>query len=224
VTVTSLPPACRGLSRAQVNLAVADALHTAVAGTRGKARQRARIAKLIPFLQRLVTHVPPPRGQPPIAAQPAHPLSRAVPGLIAAGTWLVTAALGLWMLARWAAGGRRRRARAGRPGRPPALNLAHLTLALAGLLAWIAYLVTSVTAVGWAACVLLPLVAGLGMALLFLRIAAAATPAASGLTASVPASDDPPRARRPPVVTLGAHIAFATATILLAFLTVIGTR
>jgi hypothetical protein len=221
VTVISLPAACRGLTRAQVNLAVADALHAAAAGVHGKARQRARIARLSPFLQRLVTSVPPPHGQPLTEVQPAHPLGRAVPGLIAAGTWLVTVTLGLWMLARRTAGGRLRRGRAGQLQRPAALNLAHLALASAGLMAWAAYLATAMTAVAWAACVLLPPTAGLGMALIFLP---PAVPAAAGTTGSVPVSDDRPRARRPPVVIMGAHIAFAMTTILLAFLTAIGTR
>jgi hypothetical protein len=229
VTVTSLPPACRGLTRAQVNLAVGSALFAAAIGAHGKARERARIAGLSHFLQRLVTTVPAPRSQPPVAAPSARPSGRGALGLIAAGTWLVTLALGLWMLARWAAGGRLRRAQAGQPQRPPALNLAHLGLASTGLLAWIAYLATGVTAVAWAACALLLPVAGLGMALVFLLAAArpadgaATVPAAPGTTPGVPAGDGTSRARRPPVLAIGAHIAFATATILLAFLTAVGT-
>lgn len=237
VTVTSLPPACRGLTRAQVNLAVSSALRAAATGAYGKARQRARIARLSRFLQRLVTAVPPARNQPPVVAPSAHPPGRAVLGLIAAGTWLVTVALGLGMLARWAAGGRLRGAWAGRRRPPPALNLAHLGLASTGLLVWIAYLATGVTALAWAACALLLPVAGLGLALVFLLFAAspvagpvaspgdssAPAPASPGTPAGVPVSQDPPQAGRPPVLAIGAHVAFATATILLAFLTAIGT-
>ena len=40
--------------------------------------------------------------------------------------------------------------------------------------------------------------------------------------ASDPALGNPSRRRRPPVVTVGAHIIFATVTILLALLTAIG--
>ena len=228
-TVTSLPPACQGLTRAQVNFAVGSALHSAAIGARGKARQRERIARASQFLQRLVTAVPKQRSQAPAPAPAAHQASRTALGLIAACTWLITVAVGLSMMARWIARGRSRRAPGGQPRRSPALNLAHLGLALTGLLAWIAYLATGVTAVAWAACALLPPVAGLGMTLVFLS-PSATTPAESaptaqaapGKTASVPARDDPPRDRRPPVLAISAHIAFATATILFAFLTAIG--
>ena len=228
-TVTSLPPACRGLTRAQVNFAVGSALHSAAIGARGKARQRARIARASHFLQRLVTAVPAQRRQPPAPVLATHQASRITLGLLAAGTWLITVALGLSMMARWIARGRPRRTPASQPRRSPALNFAHLGLALTGLLAWIAYLATGVTAVAWAASALLPPVAALGMALVFLSpattspVQSATTAQAVPRTASVLAGDDPPRARRPPILALSAHIAFAAATILLAFLTAIGT-
>jgi hypothetical protein len=114
-------------------------------------------------------------------------------------------------MARRVLRGRARRA-AGRPRRPPALNLAHLVLAGVSLLAWVVYLATAVTGVAWAAVGLLPLVAGLGMALLFLLYVAA--PAAS---------HDPAPGRRSPVLIMGAHVVFATATILFAVLAAIGT-
>jgi hypothetical protein len=69
-----------------------------------------------------------------------------------------------------------------------------------------------VTGIAWAAAGLLPLVAGLGMALLFLSYVAA--PAAA---------PDEARGRRPPVVIMGAHVVFATTTILFAVLAAIGT-
>ncbi|HEY3954213.1 MAG TPA: hypothetical protein VGM53_12620 [Streptosporangiaceae bacterium] len=53
----------------------------------------------------------------------------------------------------------------------------------------------------WAACALLLPTAGLGMTLVFLSA---------------------PRTRRPPVLVIGAHIAFAIVTILFAFLTAAG--
>src|SRR5579875_3394404 len=83
VTVTELPPACRGLTRAQVNFAVGSALHSAADGVRGRALRRARI------------------GQP----------SRAAIGLAALGTWLATAGLGVSMMLRWLLRRRGRRLR-----------------------------------------------------------------------------------------------------------------
>jgi hypothetical protein len=232
VTVTSLPPACLGLTTAQVNFAAGSALHSAASGAGGKARQRERVAKVSHFLQRLVSAVPRQRSQPPPSASAARPAGRegrTALALIAACTWLITVGLGVSMMARWIARGRRRRAAAGQPRRPPVVNLAHAGLATAGLLAWIAYLVTGVIGVAWTACALLPPVAGLGMTLVFLPSspspaegATTGQPAPDG-TAAVPAGDDPPRARRPPVPVVTAHIAFATATILFAVLTAIGT-
>jgi hypothetical protein len=228
VTVTVVPPACQGLTRAQVNFAVASALHAAAAGARGKARQRARIAQASRFLQRLVTAVPAQRREPQAPAPAARPASRTVLGLIALGTWLITVGLGLTMLARWIAGGRRRRAQAGRSRHPPALNLTHFALATAGLLTWIAYLITDVTGVAWAACALLLPVAGLGMTLVFLSPStsqAGSVTAAEAAPAGTPGAavrGDQRRARHPPVLTLSTHITFATATILFAFLTAVG--
>jgi hypothetical protein len=48
VTVTSVPPECRGLTRAQVNYAVGRAVHAMAATVRGKASQRARAHRLSP--------------------------------------------------------------------------------------------------------------------------------------------------------------------------------
>ena len=228
VTVTGVPPACQGLTRAQVNFAVASALHSAAAGARGKARQRARIAQASRFLRRLVTAVPEQRHEPQVPAPAARPASRTALGLITLCTWLITVGLGLRMMTRWITGGRPRRAPAGRARRPPALNLAHFTLATAGLLTWIAYLITDVTGVAWAACALLLPTAGLGMTLVFLSFSArpaeslTTAEAAAGETPGTAVRTDQRHARRPPVLTVSAHIAFATATILFAFLTAVG--
>ncbi|MGA8466247.1 MAG: hypothetical protein WB688_18930, partial [Trebonia sp.] len=82
------------------------------------------------------------------------------------------------------------------------LNVAHLGLAGAGLLIWIAYLATGLTGLAWTATALLTVVIGLGMTLVFFL---------------------PSQSRRPSVVVTGAHIIFATATFLFVFLTAIGT-
>ena len=71
------------------------------------------------------------------------------------------------MMVRWIARGGLRRADLGRSVLPPSVTLSHFGLAVAGLLAWIAYLATGLTGLAWAACVLLLPVAGLGMALVF---------------------------------------------------------
>jgi len=157
----------------------------------------------------------------------ARQISRTTLGLIALFTWLITVALGLWMMIRWVLRGRARYPPVGRLRRPPALDLAHLGLASASLLTWIAYLATGVTGLAWTASALLPLVAGLGMTLVFLP--PSASPADSATAQGLPAATtsdqargDSSRGRRPPVVTVGAHVIFATATILFALLTAIG--
>ena len=132
------------------------------------------------------------------------------------------------MTASWITRGRRRRGPAGQSRHPPALNLAHFALATTGLLTWIAYLISDVTGVAWAACALLLPVVGLGMTLVFLSLSASpaenvtTAQAAPGGTSGAPAQGDQRRARRPPVLTVGAHIVFATATVLFAFLTAVG--
>jgi hypothetical protein len=231
VTVTVLPPACQGLTRAQVNFAVASALHSAAPGAGGKARQRARIAEASRFLQHLVTAVPAQPQEPQAPAPAARQPGRTALGLVALCTWLITLGLGLrmgWrMITGWITGGRRRRSPAGHSRHPPALNLAHFSLASAGLLTWIGYLITDVTGVAWAACALLLPVVGLGMTLVFLSPAAGpavseTARAAPGRTPGVRVRGDQRRARRPPVLTVAAHVVFATATVLFAFLTAVG--
>ena len=227
VTVTSLPPACQGLTGAQIDFAVGSALRSAAIGARGKVRQRERIGQASHYLEHLVVSVPAQRAEPQVLATSAPRLSRTTLGLIALFTWLITVALGLWMMIRWILRGRARHAPGGRLRRPPALDLAHLGLASVSLLTWIAYLATGVIGLAWTASALLPLVAGLGMALVFLppSVRHADTAPAQALPAAMtsdPARGNPSRRRRPPVVTVGAHIIFATVTILLALLTAIG--
>lgn len=233
VTVTSVPAACQGLTRAQVNFAVGSALHVMAIGPGGKVGQRKRVAKFSPFLAHLAASVPEQRSQPPVsapAAQPARPVSRTTLGLVALVTWLITAGLGSAMTVRWIARGGLRRARAGRAKVRPTMIVAHFGLAVTGLLAWIAYLVTGLTSVAWIASGLLLPVIGLGLAMLLLSLPerslrATAIPAAQAApadAASGPAMDDPPRARHPPTLIVVAHGVFAMATILFAILAAVG--
>jgi hypothetical protein len=86
VTVTSRPAACRGLTQAQVNLAVGQALYAMTGNVHGKARRRARARELSPLLGRLVGTVPAQRGPPPVAAPAGAgpPQARHPPALIVA--------------------------------------------------------------------------------------------------------------------------------------------
>jgi hypothetical protein len=231
VTVTALPPACQGLTPAQVDAAAGTALRSAASGVRGKSQRRQRIVQASHYLAHMFVALPAPRSQPQPPTTATRWISRTTLSLLALGAWLVTVALGLSLLARRLPRDRTRRRPAARlPGlfaRLPALNRAHLGLAAASLLTWIVYLAIRTTGIAWAAVGLLPVVAGLGMALVFLpRLPGSANslavrpPLAAG---SAQAPHDSAQTRRPPVLIIGAHVIFAIATILLAALAAIGT-
>jgi hypothetical protein len=201
VVVRTVPPACRGLSRAQINFAVASAVHQIAARVPGKANERRQTARLSPYLAHLITAVHPGRPAPlPPAARVAQAGTGAL-GLLALCSWLLTVGLGSFMLARWISRRTLRQAfkvRAVGDAAPPALvNFTHFGLAVGGLLTWIAYLVTDTTLVGWIACAALLPATGFGMSLLFLG------------------------GGRRPALVVAAHITLAAATMLLALLTVV---
>jgi manganese efflux pump family protein len=195
VTVTSLPAACRGLTRAQVNLAVGQALYAMTSNVHGKAERRARVRELSPLLGRLVTTVPAQRSLPSAPAPAAGHARGPSLGLAALISWLITVGLGSWMMARWITRGGFRRARLSKAGVPPSLIFTHFGLAVAGLLAWGVYLVTGLAAAAWTGCVLLLPVAGLGMALVSLWL-----PERSLATATVTAAQAVPAGAAPGVV------------------------
>jgi hypothetical protein len=202
VTVTALPPACQGLTPTQIDSAAGTALRSAAAGAQTKSLRRARIAAASHFLEHLYVAVPAQPSEPEVSAPAAGWISRTALGLAALCAWLVTVALGLGMMSRWVLRSRARPGPGSRFRRPPVLNFAHLGLASAGLLIWIAYLATGLTGLAWTATALLTVVIGLGMTLVFFL---------------------PAQNRHPSVAATGAHIIVATATFLFVFLTAIGT-
>jgi hypothetical protein len=233
LTLTSLPAACRGLTPAQLNLAADTATATVVGALRGKRLARARKRELRPLLPPLGPIVRAQRSQP-VTAPAASPASGPPAGLVALAAWLITVGLGLTMMARWIARGGFHHPRAGRARSWPVMNLAHLGLAVAGLVTWVIYLMTGLAGLAWTACVLLMPVAGLGMSLLLLRqperatATAAVSPARAGSlpagTAAIPAGPGPEPARHPPALVIAAHVAFAVATILFTLLAAVGSR
>lgn len=197
--LTSMPTACRGLSPARLSYA-ADAAAAAVArtgGLHGKTLMRARRRDLSPLLPHLAARTAPQPGQPAAAAGS---VSGPPAGVAALAAWLVTAILGLWLMAGWLIpGGLRAGSRRWSRLR---MNLWHLGLAAAGLVSWISYLLTGLAALAWLACVLVLPVAGVGMALLFLRL---------------------PGRRTRSVLAVAAHVVFAVAAMLLTLLAAIGS-
>jgi hypothetical protein len=169
--VTSVPPPCQGLSKADVNEAVARAIHQ-VAGGRRKAVSRRLAARAGGVLGDLVTAPRPDLTPFPPSIARGSPARR--PGmdvtvaLAALASWLVAAASGGYLLAGWISHGglRRRQRRGGYRALPPAVVLSHFGLAVAGLAIWIAYLAADRLYLAWIAVGLLLPVAGLGMATL----------------------------------------------------------
>ena len=177
--VTSVPPACRGLSHEQINQAVDRAIRTVV-GPHRKVVARRLAHKEGAYLSYLVTVVPPRSAAPPAAA-PSQPSSGSPLRLAALAAWAVTAAAGAWMLAGWLARGDLRRRYTRVAGVPRAVIIGHFSLALTGLGIWIGFLATGLPALAWTAVGVILSVAGLGMATL-----------ASGLPEGHHASDGPP--------------------------------
>ncbi len=132
------PPACAGLSPAEVNMAVGRAIRE-VTGARPKAIARHLASLARPYLDHLVRAIPPaapsavaaPPGAPHAAAR-ARPAQDLPLDLAALGAWVLTASAGLYMLApwlvRWLARRRRRAADSA-----TAFTLGHFGLALTGL-------------------------------------------------------------------------------------------
>ena len=235
VTLTTLPGPCRALSRAQLNLALGRAIYE-VAGTgqhkadwrRRAATAEARLAELIKSLPQPAVH---PRPVPP--PPPAAPAGRWGTGLAALAAWLLTMGIGAFMLVPWI----RRRGlhppRAAHRRLGPVVTLGHAGAAGAGLLAWIAYLVTGWSSLGWLAVGILLAVIGLGMATLTVWTAQASRPLGLMPVGSVPPGPVPRDvAAAPPRRTRGdlriivpiVHGLAASATILLALLTVVTPR
>ncbi|HTZ91404.1 MAG TPA: hypothetical protein VMB74_03320 [Streptosporangiaceae bacterium] len=241
-TVTSVPAACAGLSREQVNAAVGRAIREVV-GPLAKAPFRRRARAESRYLADLVRSVPPARAT---AHRAAHLAAGGLPARLAAlACWILTAAAGLYLLAGWLTRTRSGRRRFRAAGIPPTVIAGHAGFGIGGLGIWIAFMATAEQALGWIAVGITFLAAGLGMATLLTGMsepqpsdaataaAGAADAAAGGLTTAVAttASTKTASARtapatasggRQPVLVIALHGALATVTILLVLLAAIG--
>jgi hypothetical protein len=206
--VRSVPPACAGLSRAEVNQAVGSAIRQAV-GPLPKAAARKRAVADGVFLAPLVRAVPPGAPQP-TAVSPSIPASATATEYAALGCWLATVGAGLYLALRML---RRRGLRnRGRGARLPAVVLAHGGVALTGLAVWIAFIASGQTWLAWTGAGLTWVIAGLGMATLI-----GGLPESSSSRPPSPAGSQ----RRPRVLVIAAHGALATATLTLVVLAAI---
>ena len=242
VTVTSVPPACTGLTHEQINLAVDRAIR-AVVGPHRKVVARRLAHEEAAYLSYLVTVVPPRAPAPPVAA-PSRPSGRLPLELAALTAWAVTVAAGIWLVAGWIARGGLRRGYARVAGVPRLVIVGHFTLALTGLGVWIAFLATGAAGLAWAAVAVVLSVAGLGMATLAGGLPEQGQPG-YGQPEPRPATAGPPGtrpagpgsastglqpARMPaigvpagkPLTVIALHGGLASATILLVVLAAIG--
>ena len=228
VPLSTVTAACRGLNRAQMNFALGRAIFE-VAGTghhKTAWRRRAvvaggRLARLIESQRR---DEGPPALPPPGAGPPPPPpgalAGRWGEGLAALAAWLLTIGSGAFMLAGWIRRGGLR-PRGGRGRLAPAVTLGHFGVASAGLLVWIAYLVTGLGGLGWLAVGVLLAAAGLGMATL--TVWSSRVPRADPGPPGPLGTGAGPRADLRIVVPI-VHGLTASATILLALLTVVSAR
>jgi manganese efflux pump family protein len=217
VTVTRVPAACRGLTRAEINQAVSRAVDTVAGGRRKVAWRRLAVAAGA-RLSRLVT-TPRPAISPVPGSMPSgsvrRPGSAGAIAVAALVSWLLTAGIGSCLLVGWIGSVGIGRPRGGQRSPPPAVVAGHFGLAATGLVVWIAYLAAGQVFLAWTAVGLLLAVAGLGMATLSVSLGdqgpAAVVPERPPAGAAQPGS-------RPPVLLIIGHGALAMATLLLALL------
>ena len=201
--VTKVPPACAGLSHAQVNIALARAVRAAV-GPRPKAAQRKAAEHESKYLADLFATIPPPRAEP-VTSSPRQPSAGQPLQFAALGAWLATATAGAYLLAGWLGAAR------GRRSRPPSVLIGHASLAITGLGIWTAFLVTNLPELAWFAVGAILVVAGLGMATLV-----------TGLPDPQAAGGTPAGRPTVQVLVIVGHGMLATAAILLVLLAAVG--
>ncbi len=222
VTVTTVPPACRGLSRPAVNLAIGRAIYEVAGAGQHKTAWRRRASVVGTRLAQLITSLPQPAGPPSGTSTGATagppPPDRLPLGLATLAAWLAAVATGGYIFARRVLRGGRPRRGPGRGGAVATVLPGHAGLAVTGLLVWVSFLVSGLTGLAWVAAGLLLPVSGLGMATLTLWSSGprpgpagppgpgqvpglvptlAAAPSAAGREAGAPAGADPGRALPP---------------------------
>lgn len=217
-TVHGLPAACRGLRAAELRRAVRITVsRLALTGYKSvrrheAARVRAHLAYLVSAARREAAAQAAARRSHPAPPSGLSGSIRVPIGLTALIAWLVTVAVGAYLLGSWLLQGPHRRP--GGPGAPPAVAFVHLGFAVSGLVVWAAYLISNVTALAWASLGLLLPVAVLGMATLLWRV----EDPGEAARAARPAPRSPGTRHRPQVLLIAAHGALATLTVLLALL------
>jgi hypothetical protein len=195
VVVRTVPSACAGLTRLQINQSVAEAVRAA-AGRKGKAASRRVAAADARYLASLVARLHSPAASS-LAASGSAPAGDGL-RIAALVSWVVTALAGAYLLL-----GLRRRSQTRRS--LPALAIGHAAAAIAGLGTWAAFASAGEQSLAWAAAILAFAAAGLGMAFL--------VGSAPHSSARLPQPGSGPGPRR--VLVIAAHGILAAVTMAL---------
>jgi manganese efflux pump family protein len=219
IVVRHLPPECRGLGPEQVNETIERAIRTVV-GPLPKAAARRGAQADSRYLGALIRPVRPARAAS-AAFTPATSSATEAARLAALVAWLAAATAGAYLLAgRLTRVGRRIRI----TGESAWVAGGHAGLAVAGLLIWIAFLVTTSSVLGWIDAVLTWVIAGLGMSTLLADAPSRAGGTAFRSTAfgAATAAGEAVSSVRAPVLTIALHGVLATATLAFVLAAVIG--
>lgn len=144
-------------------------------------------------------------------------------GFAALISWLVTAFVGLYLLAVWLIENDVTHRGAVKSRLPGPVILGHVLLALGGLVVWVIYLLSDDEMLAWSALGILLVIATLGLTMFtrWIPVHRAFAAAASG-PGSVSAEFDFPAERNFPVSVVVGHGFLASSTFILVLLTVLG--
>jgi hypothetical protein len=144
-------------------------------------------------------------------------------GLAALISWLVTAFVGLYLLAVWLIENDVTHKGTARSRLPGPVILGHVLLALTGLGVWVSYLLSDTEMLAWAALGILLVIAALGLTMFtrWIPVHRAFAAASEGLQ-SVSAEFDFPAERNFPVSVVVGHGLLASTTLILVLFTVLG--
>jgi hypothetical protein len=156
--------------------------------------------------------------------------------LAALVTWVITAALGFFMLGTWISQGGARATEGSASNFRPPVVFGHFLLAAGGLVLWIVYLLADSRALAWVAFIDLLVVAGIGDILVLRWFKDRRTTAGSAVrtdggrgatrgqaTTATSAPTAPDLAeQRIPLAAVASHGVFAVTTVVLVLLTALG--
>ena len=142
---------------------------------------------------------------------------------IALIVWFVTALVGLYMLAVWLIENDATRQDRSASRLPLPVILAHVTLAVTGLVVWVAYLLLDRPALAWAAVGVLAGIAVLGLAMFarWIPVYRMASDGSGQPQEARPVRELPAEGSFPLLIVL-AHGTFAVSTVVLVLLTALG--